>query len=64
MINMFISHLANVLNTSATIFETMSDVDSRFVKLADKECDSLSAEVKKWFKKLAVCSLTPISCFY
>ncbi|KZT06136.1 uncharacterized protein LAESUDRAFT_813047 [Laetiporus sulphureus 93-53] len=44
---------ANALNASATIFETLSDIDSRFVKLADKECDGISAELKKWFKRLA-----------
>ncbi|KAI0951608.1 hypothetical protein AcW1_008612 [Taiwanofungus camphoratus] len=44
---------ANALNTSATIFETLSEVDTKFVKLADKECDAISTEVKKWFKKLA-----------
>ena len=32
----------------------MAEVDSKFAKYADKECDSVSAEVKKWFKKLAV----------
>ena len=45
---------ANALNASATIFEAMAEVDSKFAKYADKECDSVSAEVKKWFKKLAV----------
>ncbi|KAF9816639.1 hypothetical protein IEO21_03944 [Rhodonia placenta] len=44
---------ANALNISAVMFETLSDVDSRFIKLADKECDNISSEVKKWFKKLA-----------
>lgn len=46
--------LANALNASATIFETLSDVDSKFAKLADKEYDGVSSDVKKWFKKLAV----------
>ena len=46
--------LANALNSSATIFETLSDIDAKFAKLMDKEYDSISAEVKKWFKKLAV----------
>ena len=46
---------ANALNASATIFESMAEVDSKFAKFADKECDGVSAEVKKWFKKLAVC---------
>ncbi|KAH9930162.1 uncharacterized protein B0H18DRAFT_1209645 [Fomitopsis serialis] len=44
---------ANALNVSATIFDTLCEVDAKFVKLADKECDAVSAEVKKWFKKLA-----------
>ncbi|KAI0667842.1 hypothetical protein C8Q78DRAFT_981197 [Trametes maxima] len=44
---------ANALNASATIFESMSEVDAKFAKYADKECDNVSGEVKKWFKKLA-----------
>ncbi|KAI0788129.1 hypothetical protein C8Q74DRAFT_1366891 [Fomes fomentarius] len=44
---------AHALNATASIFEAMAEVDSKFVKLADKECDGVSAEVKKWFKKLA-----------
>jgi len=43
------------MNASANIFEALSDVDSKFAKIVDKEYDSISAEVKKWFKKLAVC---------
>lgn len=46
--------LANALNTSATIFEALSEVDSKFAKLADKEYDGVSGDVKKWFRKLAV----------
>ena len=52
--------LANALNASATIFESMAEVDIKFAKFADKECDGVSAEVKKWFKKLAVCTLSHI----
>ncbi|KAF9073425.1 hypothetical protein BDP27DRAFT_1391012 [Rhodocollybia butyracea] len=44
---------ANALNASATIFETLSEVDSKFAKLADKEYDGISSDVKKWFRKLA-----------
>ncbi|EIW57849.1 uncharacterized protein TRAVEDRAFT_150499 [Trametes versicolor FP-101664 SS1] len=44
---------ANALNASATIFEAMAEVDAKFAKYADKECDTVSGEVKKWFKKLA-----------
>ena len=49
---------ANALSASATIFEAVSDVDAKFAKLTDKECDGISAEVKKWFKKLAVSTHT------
>ncbi|KAG6849780.1 hypothetical protein H0H93_005165, partial [Arthromyces matolae] len=44
---------ANTLNASATIFEVSADIDSKFAKIADKEYDALSSDVKKWFKKLA-----------
>ncbi|RDB25837.1 hypothetical protein Hypma_006620 [Hypsizygus marmoreus] len=44
---------ANAMNASAAIFEASSDIDSKFAKVADKEYDAISAEVKKWFKKLA-----------
>ncbi|KAF7312366.1 hypothetical protein MIND_00249900 [Mycena indigotica] len=44
---------ANAMNASATIFEALSDIDSKFAKIADKEYDVISGEVKKWFKKLA-----------
>ena len=41
----------------------MAEVDSKFAKYADKECDGVSAEVKKWFKKLAVSyQCIPRSC--
>lgn len=43
----------NALNVSASIFDILSDVDAKFAKMADKECCSISSEVKKWFKKLA-----------
>ncbi|KAF8656276.1 hypothetical protein AX16_002712 [Volvariella volvacea WC 439] len=44
---------ANAFNASATIFEALADINSKFSKLADKEYDFISTEVKKWFKKLA-----------
>ncbi|KAK7033167.1 hypothetical protein R3P38DRAFT_2921141 [Favolaschia claudopus] len=44
---------ANAMNASATIFDSLSEIDSKFAKIADKEYDGISAEVKKWFKKLA-----------
>lgn len=44
----------NAMNTSATLFEALAEVDTKFGKVADKEYDSVSTEVKKWFKRLAV----------
>ncbi|KAF7979111.1 hypothetical protein HWV62_43319 [Athelia sp. TMB] len=46
---------ANALIASANIFDVMADIDAKFSKIADKECDAISSEVKKWFKKLARC---------
>jgi|ERR1700722_13506070 len=45
------------MNISASIFETSSDIDSKFTKFVDKEYDGISAEVRKWFKKLTVSRL-------
>ncbi|KAF9474248.1 hypothetical protein BDN70DRAFT_885035 [Pholiota conissans] len=42
----------NAMNASAAIFDALSEVDSRFAKIADKEYESVSTDVKKWFKKL------------
>jgi len=42
-------------NASASIFEVLCEVDAKFSKLVDRECDVINGEVKKWFKKLAVC---------
>ncbi|THH16387.1 hypothetical protein EUX98_g9305 [Antrodiella citrinella] len=44
---------ASAFLTTATLFDSLSDVDSKFVKLAEKECDSISNELRKWFKKLS-----------
>ena len=44
----------NALNAAALIFETLSDIDNKFSRLLDKECDGLSNDLRKWFKKLAV----------
>ncbi len=54
ILNVYFISLANAFTASAAIFDAVSEVDSKFSKLADKECDGLSAEVKKWFKRLAV----------
>ena len=39
---------------SATIFDALFEVDTKYTKFADKEYDAIGAEVKKWFKKLVV----------
>lgn len=46
--------IANALNASAVVFENVYEVDHKFAKWVDKECEGISNEVKKWFKKLAV----------
>lgn len=46
--------LANAMLASANIFESLSDVDSKYSKIIDREYDTISNDVKKWFKKLAV----------
>lgn len=38
----------------ATLFETLAEVDLKFVKIADRECETASNDLKKWFKRLAV----------
>ncbi|KAG1841675.1 hypothetical protein DFJ58DRAFT_807839 [Suillus subalutaceus] len=43
----------NALNVSASIFDVLSDIDAKFARIADKECGSISSEMKKWSKKLA-----------
>lgn len=50
------------MNASANIFESLSDIDSKFAKLVDKEYDAISSEVKKWFKKLAVGTMLERIC--
>lgn len=44
---------ANAMNASASIFESLSEIDAKYAKFVDKEYDGISGEVKKWFKKLA-----------
>jgi hypothetical protein len=51
--------IANALNASASIFEAKSDIDTKFGKIADKECYAISTDVKKWFRTLAVCLCCP-----
>jgi hypothetical protein len=48
----------NAFNASAVVFEVISDIDSKFAKIADKECDAVTGEVRKWFKRLSVRALS------
>ncbi|EJD49643.1 hypothetical protein AURDEDRAFT_112472 [Auricularia subglabra TFB-10046 SS5] len=43
----------NALSATALVFETLSDIDNKFSKIVDKECDNVSSDLRKWFKKLA-----------
>ena len=42
------------MNACATMFETLAEIDSKFSKYAGKECGEISADVRKWVKKLTV----------
>ena len=46
--------IGNAMGAVATLFETLADVDFKFVKIADRECENASSDLKKWFKRLAV----------
>ena len=48
---------AKAFGASASVFEVLADVDAKFTKIVDKESDSLSGEVRKWFKRLSVSPL-------
>ena len=56
--------IGNAFSSSASLFDALSEIDSKFAKITDKECDAVTGEVRKWFKKLAVrpctlhCALT------
>ena len=45
---------ANTFNASATLFETLVDVDTKFARFADHQSEDISNISKKWFKRLAV----------
>jgi ATP phosphoribosyltransferase regulatory subunit HisZ len=49
-----ITQIDNTLNIAAAIFEITSEVNGKFVKIVDKECDGVNEDVKKWFRKLSV----------
>lgn len=43
----------NAFLSSAKILEARMEVDAKFSKLADKECEAVTSDVRKWFKKLS-----------
>ncbi|KAG8930941.1 hypothetical protein FRC02_003459 [Tulasnella sp. 418] len=44
---------ANAMAASAVIFDSLAEVDAKFSKICEKEYEAMSAELKKWFKKMA-----------
>jgi hypothetical protein len=48
------SCVANAIIVTANVFEALSEINAKFAKIIDKECDVISGDVQKWFKKLAV----------
>lgn len=50
----FSTLLANAFEATAGLFDVLVDIDVKFSKLMNRECDAVSGDVKKWFKKLAV----------
>jgi hypothetical protein len=40
---------------SAWILDAITDVDAKFALIMEREYETLSAELRKWFKRLAVC---------
>ncbi|KAL5526300.1 hypothetical protein ACEPAF_8023 [Sanghuangporus sanghuang] len=43
----------NALSGVASLLESLAEIDAKFVKIIDKECEGVSSDLKKWFKKLA-----------
>lgn len=46
--------IVNAFAAAASTFEVLSEVDTKYGKVAEREYEGLSAELKKWFKKMAV----------
>ncbi|EJD07114.1 uncharacterized protein FOMMEDRAFT_165721 [Fomitiporia mediterranea MF3/22] len=42
----------NALSAAAMLLESLAEVDAKFVKTIDKECEGTSNDLKKWFKTL------------
>lgn len=47
-------HVVSAMTGVAGVFEAIAEVDTKFMRIADKECEGVTADLKKWFKKLAV----------
>jgi hypothetical protein len=45
--------VVNAFLCSAKIIEARLEVDAKFSKLADKECEAVTSDIRKWFKKLS-----------
>lgn len=46
--------IANAFTAAATMLDAVSEIDIKFARLCEREYEGLSAELKKWFKKMAV----------
>jgi hypothetical protein len=46
---------AKVFSASSLIFDSVSEVDSKYSKLVEREYESCTQDLKKWLKKLKVC---------
>ncbi|KAG8906838.1 hypothetical protein FRB99_006013 [Tulasnella sp. 403] len=47
------STVANAFASAGAMFEILADVDGKFSRVCEREYEGLSAELKKWFKKMA-----------
>jgi hypothetical protein len=50
------SNKAKVFSASSLIFDSVSEVDSKYSKLVEREYENCTQDLKKWLKKLKVCS--------
>lgn len=46
--------LENALSASAWVLDSLNEADSKYARAIEREYETLSADLRKWFKKLAV----------
>lgn len=52
--------LESALSASAWILDSVVENDAKFARAIEREYENLSADLRRWFKKLAVCGLNTI----